>query len=156
MTSTRRNRRTRLFLIAATRHSSPALCMDQRAITPSKSAKRILKIRKRVKSMTKSASMRRITTTRVTQVRTMNNESRASVDMPAPSEDPTSASSEGKIKENENYHLHIDKKMNSGCHVPRKSTNDSIRASPSWVKEVEIERCLLHSWTTSLISQTPS
>ncbi len=38
-----------------------------------------------------------------------DDELHASVDTPVPSEDHTSASSEGKINEDENYHLHLDK-----------------------------------------------
>jgi hypothetical protein len=45
----------------------------------------------------------------------------ASVDMPVPSEDPASASSEGKNHEDENYHLHVNKKSKAGSHVPHKS-----------------------------------
>ena len=51
-----------------------------------------------------------------------DNESRASVDTPVPSEDPASASSESKkTHEDENYHLHIAKKMKAGSHVHCKS-----------------------------------
>ncbi len=45
-----------------------------------------------------------------------------STDTPVPSEDPASASSESKKNhEDENYHLHINKKMKAGSHVPCKS-----------------------------------
>ncbi len=51
-----------------------------------------------------------------------NGELRISIDTPVPSEDPESASSESeKTHEDENYHLHIDKKMKAGRHVPCKS-----------------------------------
>jgi hypothetical protein len=49
-----------------------------------------------------------------------DNESRASVDTPVPSEDPASASSKGKNHEDENYHLHFDKKLKAGSHEPCK------------------------------------
>ena len=41
--------------------------------------------------------------------------------MLVPSEDPASASSEGKNHEDENYHLHVNKKLKAGSHVPCKS-----------------------------------
>jgi hypothetical protein len=45
-----------------------------------------------------------------------------SANTPVPSEDPASASSKSKkTHEDENYHLHIDKKMKAGSHVPCKS-----------------------------------
>jgi hypothetical protein len=51
-----------------------------------------------------------------------DNESRISTATPVPSEDPASASSESKnTHEDENHHLHIDKKMKAGSHVPHKS-----------------------------------
>jgi hypothetical protein len=51
-----------------------------------------------------------------------DDESRISTDTPVPSEDPASASSKSKkIYEDENYHLHVDKKMKAGSHVPCKS-----------------------------------
>jgi hypothetical protein len=104
-TSTRRNRRTRLLLIAAIRHSSYALRTDQRAITPSKSATRIPKFKT-----------------------SDDDELRASVDMPVPSEDLASASTKGKNNEDENYHLNVDKKLKSGSHVPCKSDHQQHRS----------------------------
>jgi hypothetical protein len=56
-----------------------------------------------------------------------NNELRTSVVTPVPNEDPTSASSEGKINNDEDYYLHIDKKLKAGCHVPRKSDHQQHR-----------------------------
>ena len=51
-----------------------------------------------------------------------NDESRISTDTPVPSEDLASASSESKkTHEDENYCLHIDKKMKACTHVPCKS-----------------------------------
>jgi hypothetical protein len=51
-----------------------------------------------------------------------NYESRLSTDTPVPSEDPASASSKSeKTHEDENYHLHVAKKMMAGSHVPHKS-----------------------------------
>jgi hypothetical protein len=50
-----------------------------------------------------------------------NNELHTSVDTPVPSEDPVSASSKGKNHEDENYHLHVNKKLKAGSHVPCKS-----------------------------------
>jgi hypothetical protein len=76
-----------------------------------------------------------------------DDELRATVDMPVPSEDPASASSEGKNHEDENYHLHVDKKLKAGS---------SIGAGPSQVKRVKKEKHLLHSWMTILILRTPS
>ncbi len=50
-----------------------------------------------------------------------DDESRLSTDTPVPSEDPASSSSESKKNhEDENYHLHIAKKMKTGSHVPHK------------------------------------
>ncbi len=50
-----------------------------------------------------------------------DDESRISADTPVPSEDPASASSKSKTHEDENYHLHVDKKLKEGSHVPCKS-----------------------------------
>jgi hypothetical protein len=44
-----------------------------------------------------------------------------------PSEDPASASSDGKNHEDENYHLHINKKLKAGSHVPCKSDHRQDR-----------------------------
>ncbi len=45
-----------------------------------------------------------------------------SANTPVPSEDPASASSENKkTHKDENYHLHVDKKLKAGSHVPCKS-----------------------------------
>jgi hypothetical protein len=50
-----------------------------------------------------------------------NDESRFSTDTPVPSKDPVSASSKSKkTHEDENYHLHVSKKMKAGRHVPCK------------------------------------
>ncbi len=54
-----------------------------------------------------------------------NHESGASVDMPVPSEDPASASSEGK---NHEYHLHFDKKLKARSHVLCKSDHQQHRS----------------------------
>jgi hypothetical protein len=51
----------------------------------------------------------------------------ASVDTPVPSEDPASASSKGKNHEDENYHLHVDKKLKAGSHGPCKSDHQQHR-----------------------------
>jgi hypothetical protein len=48
-------------------------------------------------------------------------ELRASVDVPVPSEDQASASIKDKNHEDENYHLHVDKKLKAGSLVPCKS-----------------------------------
>jgi hypothetical protein len=51
-----------------------------------------------------------------------NNESRISTNTLVSSEEPASASSKSKkTHKDENYHLHIDKKMKAGSHVPCKS-----------------------------------
>jgi hypothetical protein len=52
----------------------------------------------------------------------------ASVDTPVPSEDNRSASSDGEINEDENYHLHVDKKLKAGCHVSHKSAHRQHRS----------------------------
>jgi hypothetical protein len=76
--------------------------------------------------------------------------------MLVPSKEPTSALSEGKINKDEKYHLRIDKKTRHDAMCLINLSINSIGASPSQVKEVEKERYLLHSWTTILISLTPS
>jgi hypothetical protein len=50
-----------------------------------------------------------------------DNKSCSSSDAPAPSEDPASASSGSKNHKDENYHLHVSKRMKAGSHVPRRS-----------------------------------
>jgi hypothetical protein len=50
-----------------------------------------------------------------------------SVDTLVPSEDPASASSEGKNHEDEDYHLSVNKKLKAGCHVPCKSDHQQHR-----------------------------
>jgi hypothetical protein len=50
-----------------------------------------------------------------------NNELHISANTPVPSEDPASAFSKSKTHEDENYHLHVDKKLKAGSHVPCKS-----------------------------------
>jgi hypothetical protein len=51
-----------------------------------------------------------------------------STDTPIPSEDQESASSKSKkTHEDENYHLHVAKKMKAGCHVPCKSDHQQQR-----------------------------
>jgi hypothetical protein len=55
-----------------------------------------------------------------------DDESRSSMNTPVPSEDPASASSGSKKDhEEENYQLHVSKKMKVGRHVPRKSDRRS-------------------------------
>jgi hypothetical protein len=50
-----------------------------------------------------------------------NNKLRISTNTPVPCEDPASASSKSKkTHEDENYHLHIDKKMKASSHAPCK------------------------------------
>jgi hypothetical protein len=57
-----------------------------------------------------------------------DDKSRLSTDTMVPSEDPASASSKSeKIHEDENYHLHVAKKMKAGSHVPRKSDHQQQR-----------------------------
>ncbi len=56
-----------------------------------------------------------------------NDELRISANTPVPSEDPVSASSKSKTHEDENYHLHVDKKMKAGSHVPCKSDHQQHR-----------------------------
>jgi hypothetical protein len=56
-----------------------------------------------------------------------DDESRASIDTPVPSEDLASASSKSKTHEDENYHLHVDKKLKAGIHVPCKSDHQQHR-----------------------------
>jgi hypothetical protein len=68
----RRNRRTRLLLIAATRHSSHVLRTDRRASTPPRSATKTPRTSISIKPMTKSISMQCTTTTRITQVMMMS------------------------------------------------------------------------------------
>jgi hypothetical protein len=56
-----------------------------------------------------------------------DDESRLSTDTPVPSEDPASASSESKKGDaDENYHLHVSKKMKAGHHVPCKSDQSQL------------------------------
>jgi hypothetical protein len=58
-----------------------------------------------------------------------DDELRSSRDTPVPSEDPASASSKSKKDhEDENYHLHVSKKMKAGCHVPHKSDHQRQRS----------------------------
>jgi hypothetical protein len=57
-----------------------------------------------------------------------DDKSRLSTDTMVPSEDLASASSESKkIHKDENYHLHVAKKMKAGSHVPRKSDHQQQR-----------------------------
>jgi hypothetical protein len=57
-----------------------------------------------------------------------NDELRLSTNTPVPSEDPASASSKSKkTHKDENYHLHVDKKMKAGSHVPCKSDHQQQR-----------------------------
>jgi hypothetical protein len=58
-----------------------------------------------------------------------DDELRSSMDTPVPSEDLASASSKSKKDhKDENYHLHVSKKMKAGCHVPRKSDHQRQRS----------------------------
>jgi hypothetical protein len=50
-----------------------------------------------------------------------NDESHISAAILVPSEDPVSASSKSKTHEDENCHLHVNKKLKAGSHVPCKS-----------------------------------
>jgi hypothetical protein len=72
MTNARRNRRSRVLPIAVTRHSSPAPRMDQRVITPLRSATRTQKIKTSNKLTTKNASTSCTATARATQVTMMS------------------------------------------------------------------------------------
>jgi hypothetical protein len=126
MTIMRRNRRTRFLLIMATRHSSLAQCMDQRVITPSKSATK--NPPKQDKCQVQDKKCQYEVHHNDARFTSDDNEPRASVGTPVPSENHTSASSEGKINEDENYHLHIDKKMKVGGHMPRKSDHQQHRS----------------------------
>jgi hypothetical protein len=73
-----------------------------------------------------------------------NDESRLSTDTPVPSEDPESASSESKkTHKDENYHLHVDKKMKAGSHVPCKSDHRQQRTKPSQVKSAKKDKRLI-------------
>jgi hypothetical protein len=49
------------------------------------------------------------------------------MDTPVPSEDPASASSKSKTHKDENYHLHVNKKLKAGSHVPCKSDHQQHR-----------------------------
>jgi hypothetical protein len=71
MTNARRHTRTRFLLILVKRYSSPAPCMDQRVITPFKSATRTPKNKTSDKLTTKNASTSRTTTMQATQVTMM-------------------------------------------------------------------------------------
>ncbi len=73
-----------------------------------------------------------------------NDESRLSTNTPVPSEDPASASSEGKkTHEDENYHLHVDKKMKAGSHVPCKSDHQQQRTKSQSSQERKKEEGLV-------------
>jgi hypothetical protein len=52
-----------------------------------------------------------------------------STDTPVPSEDPASSASSKseKTHEDENYNLHVDKKLKAGSHVPHKSDHRQHR-----------------------------
>jgi hypothetical protein len=56
-----------------------------------------------------------------------NDELRISTNTPVPSEDPASASSKSKTQKDENYHLHVDKKLKAGSHMPCKSDHQQHR-----------------------------
>jgi hypothetical protein len=113
------NRRTRLPLIAAIRHSSHAWCTGQRASTPLRSATRIQKNNKhqlRDKKRHYKAHHKDVCYTSIDDELCLN------INTPVSSEDPESASSKSKkTHEDESYHLHDTKKMKADCHVPRKS-----------------------------------
>jgi hypothetical protein len=58
-----------------------------------------------------------------------DDELHSSTDTPVPSEDPASASSKSKKDhKDENYHLHVSKKLKAGCHVPCKSDHQRQRS----------------------------
>jgi hypothetical protein len=118
-TTAKGNGRIRLLLIAATRRSSHAWCTGQRASTPPRSATRtprMINVKFKTKKRQYKAHHNDVCYT------SDDDESCISTDTLVPSEDPTSASSESKkIHEDENYYLHIDKKMKTGSHVPSKS-----------------------------------
>ncbi len=59
-----------------------------------------------------------------------DNTSRSSSDAPAPSKDPASASSGSKSHKDENYHLHVSKRMKAGSHVPCKSNYPHQQSEP--------------------------
>ncbi len=120
ITNAKRNRRTWLLLIAATRHSSHAL----RTSTPPRSATRIPRTRTSVKPM-KKTSIRGAP--QQCALHKHDNELHASINTPVPSEDPASASSKTKTHEDENYHLHVNKKLKTGSHVPCKSDHRQHR-----------------------------
>ncbi len=123
-TNATRNRRTRLLLIAATRHSSHAQCTGQRASTPPRSATRTPNDKHQLQDKKRHYKVHH-NNARYTRD---NDESCLSTDTLVPSEDPASASSESKkTHEDENYHLHVDKKMKAGSHVPCKSDHQQQR-----------------------------
>jgi hypothetical protein len=64
-----------------------------------------------------------------------DNESHNSVDTPVSSEDPASASSKSKTHEDENYHLHVNKKLKAGSHVPRKSDHQQHRGKSQSIQK---------------------
>jgi hypothetical protein len=56
-----------------------------------------------------------------------DDESRLSTNTPVPSEDLAPASSKSKEGDvDENYHLHVSKKMKADCHVPCKSDQSQL------------------------------
>ncbi len=58
-----------------------------------------------------------------------NDELRISVNMPVPSENPVSTSSKGENHEDQNYHLHVNKKLKAGSHVHCKSDHQQHSGS---------------------------
>jgi hypothetical protein len=69
-----------------------------------------------------------------------------STNTPVPSEDPASASSKSeKTHEDENYHLHVAKKMKVGCHVPHKSDHQQQRTKSKSSQNGKKEKHLLLS-----------
>ncbi len=59
-----------------------------------------------------------------------------SSDTMVPSEEPASASSKSeKTHEDENYHLHVSKKMKAGCHMPCKSDHQRQRSKSQLIQK---------------------
>jgi hypothetical protein len=117
-TNAKRNGRTGPLLIAAIRHSSHAQCTGRRACIPPRSATKTPRTTN-IKFKTKNVNTRCITTMRTIQV-TMTSHALAPIhrsQVRTRRQPPTRAK---KNHEDENYHLHIEKKE-AGSHVPHKS-----------------------------------
>ncbi len=75
-----------------------------------------------------------------------NDKSHLSTDTPVPSEDPASASNKSKqTHKDENYHLHVAKKMKAGSHVPPKSDHRQQRTKSQLSQKSKKDKCLLLS-----------